>query len=256
MRSTRRRKPGERGLLADAPHGSRPDQVYGQLRDLIVEGTLAPGSRIVETEIAGRLGVSRTPVREALQRLQREGFVIAVTGAQQARLSVAPITCDDVHELLEIVGALEGVGARRAAAIPDAERRALTSELRSLNQEFERAGRASPLDHSRVYDADERFHRRIVEAGAGPRLLALHDAVKPQAERYIRMYVRMLTGDLKSSVDEHDLIISAIEAGQANDAQRAIELNWRHATERLARAIALEDRTRTVATARPRPGPA
>jgi DNA-binding GntR family transcriptional regulator len=61
--------------------------------------------------------------------------------------------------------------------------------------------------------------------------------VKPQAERYIRMYISMLTGDLKSSVDEHDAMIDAIEEGRANEAQRAIELNWRHAAERLSKVI-------------------
>src|SRR3954467_15254172 len=150
------------GSLAGAPHGSRPDQVYMRLRDLIVQGSLAPGSRIVETEIGDRLGVSRPPVREALQRLQQEGFVMGAPGAQQSRLTVAPLTKDDVHELLDIVGALEGLGARRAAGIDTTERRSLARELRALNQEFARAGRASPMDHGRVYDADERLHRRIV----------------------------------------------------------------------------------------------
>ena len=103
------------GSAADAPHGSRPEQVYARLRDLIVQGLLAPGSRIVETEIASRLGVSRTPVREALQRLQQEGYVMGSPGAQQSRLTVAPLTRDDVYELLNIVGALEGMGARGAA---------------------------------------------------------------------------------------------------------------------------------------------
>ena len=72
------------GSAADAPHGSRPEQVYTRLRDLIVQGLLSPGSRIVETEIATRLGVSRTPVREALQRLQQEGYVNGSPGAQQS----------------------------------------------------------------------------------------------------------------------------------------------------------------------------
>jgi DNA-binding FadR family transcriptional regulator len=110
-------------------------------------------------------------------------------------------------------------------------------DLRALNQEFARAGRVAPVDHSRVYEADERLHRRIVEAGVGPRLLALHDAVKPQAERYIRMYISMLTGDITASVEEHDAMIDAIEAGRAHEAQRAVELNWCHAAERLARVI-------------------
>src|SRR5437870_12530436 len=113
------------GTAADAPHGSRPEQVYARLRDLIVQGLLAPGSRIVETEIAARLGVSRTPVREALQRLQQEGYVTGSPGAQQSRLTVAPLTRDDVYELLNIVGVLEGLGARGAAQLAQRERRAL-----------------------------------------------------------------------------------------------------------------------------------
>lgn len=224
--------------LAGAPHGSRPDQVYVRLRDLIVHGSLGPGSRIVETEIADRLGVSRTPVREALQRLQQEGFVIAAPGAQQSRLTVAPLTRQDVHELLDIVGALEGLGARRAARLGAEERLALVADLRALNREFARAGRTSPLDHDQLYEADERLHRRVVEAGIGPRLLALHQAVKPQAERYIRMYIEMLSSDIRSSVEEHDAIIDGIENGKPEDAQRAVEVNWRHAAERLSRVIA------------------
>ncbi|HET9453463.1 MAG TPA: GntR family transcriptional regulator [Gemmatimonadaceae bacterium] len=240
MAPVRRKRATTRGgALSEAPHGSRPEHVYSRVRDLIVQGSLAPGSRIVETEIATRLGVSRTPVREALQRLQQEGFVIGAPGAQQSRLTVAPLTQDDVHELLDIVGALEGLGARRSATKEPADRRALAKELRALNQEFARAGRGGPIDHSKLYDADERLHRRIVQAGVGPRLLSLHDAVKPQAERYIRMYISMLTGDLKSSVEEHDTMIDAIEDGRAEDAQRAIELNWRHAAARLSKVIAL-----------------
>jgi DNA-binding GntR family transcriptional regulator len=235
--------PGRRrtvGSLADVPHGFRPEQVYARLRDLIVQGSLAPGSRIVETEIATRLGVSRTPVREALQRLQQEGYVMGAPGAQQSRLTVAPLTRDDVQELLHIVGALERLGAGGAASVENAERRALARELRALNQEFARAGRATPVSYSRLYDADERLHRRVVEAGAGPRLLALHEAVKPQAERYIRMYISMLTGDIRSSVQEHDALIDAIDEGRAEDARAAVETNWRHAADRLSRVIEAE----------------
>ncbi len=235
-RPRKARSASRTGVLSEAPHGSRPDQVYARLRDLIVQGSLAPGSRIVETEIADRLGVSRTPVREALQRLQQEGFVMGAPGAQQSRLTVAPLTRDDVHELLDIVGALEGLGGRRAASLAAPERAALARELHALNQEFERAGRGT-MDHGKLYDADERLHRRIVQAGVGPRLIALHDAVKPQAERYIRMYISMLTDDLTSSVDEHEAIIEAIDEGRAVDAQHAIELNWHHAAERLAKVI-------------------
>ena len=200
---------------------------------------LAPGSRIVETEIAGRLGVSRTPVREALQRLLREGYVMDSLGAQQSRLTVAPLTRQDVHELLTVVGALEGIAAHHAASLATDERETLARALRAANLEFQRAARATPIDHERLYDADERFHRRIVEAGAGPRLLALHDAVKPQAERYIRMYISLLTDDIAASVAEHDTITSAIVDGRSAEAERAVETNWRHAADRLSRVIEL-----------------
>jgi DNA-binding GntR family transcriptional regulator len=223
----------------DAPHGSRPEQVYARLRELIVGGLLAPGSRIVETEIASRLGVSRTPVREALQRLLQEGYVLDTIGAQQSRLTVAPLTRDDVHELLSVVGALEGLAAQHAASSRPDARATLGRALREANAEFHHAGRANPIDHEQLYDADERFHRRIVEAGAGPRLLALHDAVKPQAERYIRMYISMLTGDIRTSVAEHDIIIAAITEGRRDDAEHGVETNWRHAADRLSRVIEL-----------------
>ncbi len=222
---------------ADAPHGSRPEQVYLRLRDLIVQGLLAPGSRVVETDVATRLGVSRTPVREALQRLQQEGYVAGSPGAQQARLTVAPLTLIDVHELLNIVGELEGLGARWAAGLPIAERRALAKDLKALNADFARAGRTAPADHSRLYEADERLHRTIVVAAAGPRLIGLHDGVKPQAERYIRMYISLLTSDISASVAEHDAMIDAIESGQADDAQLAVQTNWRHAAERMGKVI-------------------
>jgi DNA-binding GntR family transcriptional regulator len=238
-RPTRGARATEDATAADAPHGSRPEQVYLRLRDLIVGGQLAPGSRVVETEVASRLGVSRTPVREALQRLQQEGYVMGSPGAQQSRLTVAPLTRDDVYELLNIVGALEGLGARGAALLPAADRRNLARDLKALNAEFHKAGKAMSIDHGQLYDADEQLHRRIVEGSAGPRLLALHDAVKPQAERYIRMYISMLTSDIRTSVYEHDIIITAIDEGRADDAELAVQVNWRHSADRLSKVIAM-----------------
>ena len=210
-------------------------RVYSALREGIVRGTLAPGARLVEVEIAERLGVSRTPVREALTRLEREGYVATPSG-KRARPMVAPLTKDDVSELLYIVGDLEGLAARRAALLAPAPRRALLKSLTRINQSFLRAARKR-ADFNRLYEADEEFHRKYVEAGAGPRLRALHEAVKPQAERYIRMYVSLLAGEAPVSAGEHQAIISAIRAGDAPAAERAVQTNWRHAAERLSRAI-------------------
>lgn len=210
-------------------------RVYSALRDGIVKGALAPGARLVEIEIAQRLGVSRTPVREALTRLEREGYVATASG-KRARPTVAPLTRDDVWELLYIVGELEGLAAHRSALLAPAPRRKLLRALTRINQSFLRAARKR-ADFNRLYEADEEFHRKYVEAGAGPRLLALHEAVKPQAERYIRMYVSLLAGEAPVSAGEHQAIISAIRSGDAAGAERAVQTNWRHAADRLSRAI-------------------
>lgn len=235
--TSRRRTTARRQGPAGAARAGRPTQVYGQLRALIVQGKLAPGSRIIETDIAERLGVSRTPVREALQRLQQEGYVVGAPLAHQSRLTVAPLTKQDVRELLNIVGTLEGLAAFGAAERTAGDRAALAKALRALNADFRRAAETRPTDHNHVYDFDEAFHQRLVDDGAGARLRSLHEAVKPQAERYIRMYISMLTGDTRSSAEEHDAIIAAIEDGRATEAQAAIETNWRHAADRISRVI-------------------
>src|SRR5437879_5760201 len=95
-------KPAKRATKKRSAGLERPTPVYDSLRSLIVRGQLAPGARIPEVDVASRLGVSRTPVRAALQRLEREGYVVA-SPTQQARMSVAPLTQQDVQELLEIV---------------------------------------------------------------------------------------------------------------------------------------------------------
>jgi DNA-binding GntR family transcriptional regulator len=214
----------------------RPQQVYERLRALIIEGRLAPGTRIVETDVAARLGVSRTPVRGALQRLQHEGYVVDSPTLQQTRPTVAPLTSDDARELFLLVGALEGLAAFRAALGSAADRSALASSLGEINDAFAAAAAASRPDHARIFELDERFHRCYMKA-AGPRVIALHETVKPQAERYERLYVSMLASELHTSVVEHRAIVKAIRAGNAPGAQTAVETNWRNAAERLAAVV-------------------
>lgn len=219
------------------PHGSRPDQVYARLRTLIVQAQLAPGSRVIETDVAERLGVSRTPVREALQRLLQEGYVVGSEHPQQSRLTVAPLTRTDVHELLNVVGAVEGLAAHAAAALEPVARGELVDRLEQANDRFTDAARTDATGQTLLYEADEEFHGEIVAAGGGPRLHALHDSVKPQAERYIRMYISLLVADVDRSSGEHERIIEAMKAGDSDAAQRAVEQNWRHAAAKLGRVI-------------------
>lgn len=219
------------------PRAARPELVYRKLRELIVRGQLAPGTRIVETDVAKRLDVSRTPVRGALQRLQQEGYIVDSPALQQSRPTVAPLTREDARELFSILAEVEGLAARFAAARPAAEREKLAAELTTINTQFKKAADARQPNHNRLWELDERFHRRYVEVAAGPRLLALFEAVKPQAERYERIYVSLLARDLTASVGEHTTIIRAIRSGNIDAAQAAVQTNWRNAAERLGSVI-------------------
>jgi DNA-binding GntR family transcriptional regulator len=211
---------------------------YQQLRELIVAGRLSPGMRLVETELARRLGFSRTPIRGALRVLLREGYVVGVDDAKRRRLMVAPLSAADSRELFGIVGAIEGLGASAAARLPDRKRRRLAAELRGFDETLLSAAREDPPDSAEIFDLFTRFHLRYIETAAGPRLRRLHDSIKPQAERYRRLYSM---GDpeerVAASVLEHAAIVDAIANGDPEAARAAVEQNWQNAAHRLASAI-------------------
>jgi DNA-binding GntR family transcriptional regulator len=215
----------------------RSSEVYAKLRELIVRGRLAPGARITETDAAERLGVSRTPVRAALQRLAQEGYIVVANTGLRRRPMVAPLTREDATELLHILAEVEGLAARYAASLNPKLRAQLGSELRQLNEELRRAGQGARPDANQVFELDQTFHRRLVEAAAGSRLLTLHESIKPQVERYGRVYAAALTDDIAHSVEEHARLIQAVEGGDADGAQRAVLTNWRNAAARLSHVI-------------------
>jgi DNA-binding transcriptional MocR family regulator len=93
-----------------AARSNRVGSAYQRLRELIVHGKLVPGSSVIEADLSTRLGICRTPVREALRLLQQEGFLIRnPAGATKSRLVVAPLMKEDARELYWIVGRLEGL---------------------------------------------------------------------------------------------------------------------------------------------------
>lgn len=221
---------------APALRGDNVSRVFRELRELIVWGQLPPGARIVERTVAEHLGASRTPVRSALHRLQQEGFVTYSANGGEQRLIVAPMTQSDGQELYLMVGHLEGLAAHTAALLPLARRRTLVASLRNVNRELA-AALKELADISRIFDRDLEFHRILVESVVGPRMLAMHRAVKPQIERYARAYVGVALGELPDSVNEHNLIIRGILKGDPGAAQHAAEMNWHNAAGRLMRVI-------------------
>ncbi|MGH7459216.1 MAG: GntR family transcriptional regulator [Longimicrobiaceae bacterium] len=217
--------------------GGRARTAYHTLRDLIVEGQLGPGARVIESDVASRLGVSRTPVRSALQRLRQEGYVVAANGRKQSRLSVAPLTRGDGYELFHILAELEGLAAHWAARLPEQRRGQLAGELERVNRALLEAIEDDRVDARRVFDLHNEFHNSYVLSIDAPRIRALYDSIRPQAERYRRVYSAAPSGRTPHSPREHEAIIAAIAEGDAERAQKAAQRNWRNAAERLERVI-------------------
>jgi DNA-binding GntR family transcriptional regulator len=216
---------------------NRVSTAYDLLRASIVSGGLAPGTRVIESELAGRLGTSRTPVRSALYRLQQEGYVVASRGGRRTQLTVAPLTREDGRELFWIVGELEGMAANWVAGRPPADRAPVAAELERINAALLAASREHPADPARIFDLHTRFHQVYVDACRGPRLQAMHATVKPQAERYRRLYSTSTGGNVQASIAEHEAIVRVFREGDAAGAESAVRANWRNAAERLARMI-------------------
>jgi DNA-binding GntR family transcriptional regulator len=231
LAKSRKKKP------AEIENASSVTKAFRELRELIVRGNLPPGAWIVESEIAMRLGLSRTPIRSALQWLHREGYVVEHKGNRKARIVVAPLTREDARELYLIVDHLEVLAGETVVTFTQTERTKLADALAALNEQLNVIARQRPVDPRRVFDIDKEFHTRIIDAGAGRRLAALYHSVRPQVERYWRLYASSIISELHVSVSEHNAIIKAIRNGDGAALRAALDRNWIGGFERISRLI-------------------
>jgi len=222
-----------------AEHGTSVDTAFQRVRDLIVRGSLAPGSWIVEGDLCEHLNMSRTPVRGALYLLQREGYILENRNGSKSRMIVAPLTREDANELYPIIGRIEGLAGRRAAALPQADRDKLAVELKQINEKLARIAEDRSFKGPEIFDLDHEFHRVLVKAGSGPRITTLHRAIEPQTERYWRLYASSIINELHVSVSEHEEIIAAVLEGDPDRLDNALRINWENGCKRLAHVIEL-----------------
>jgi DNA-binding GntR family transcriptional regulator len=191
--------------------------VYDALIDLIVGGELPPGQHLVETDIAGQLGVSRQPIREALHRMEAEGWV-DLRPSQGAFVHIP--TDSEVDELLDVRELLEVETARLAARNADSD---AVARLRKLWQEGQSAARAADLSHAVA--ANNAFHAEVAVVAGNAVLADLAGTVSRRVQWYYRL-VAPVRGH--GSWTEHAELIDAIEA---HDTERAQTLARKH-TER------------------------
>jgi DNA-binding GntR family transcriptional regulator len=217
--------------------GNLNDSALEKIRDMILKGSLAPGARIVESELAEHIGVSRTPVRSALHRLQQDGYVLAQDRGRKAKLIVAPLTKEDAREIYHILGALDGLAAWHAAQLPERERLPLSNGMGRINDTIAELGKSPQAEHRRLLELHGDFHDLVLEAVEAPRLRALYSATKPQADRYRRIYSSGDFGQQVRSVKEHSGIIEAIADGNMAEALCRTQDHWMAAADRLCGII-------------------
>ena len=199
-------------------HRNLKETVYQRLKEEIVKGQLPPGSKLVETQISKRFGVSRTPLREAINRLAQEGLIDVFP---RRGAFVKRHTLREFMENLEIREVLEGLAGRLAA---QRATRRMISEMKKCFEDFapHTVGTALPLYAQR----NVRFHNLIINASRNEKLIALIRNLYDQMDM-VRLNTIALPGRARKSLIEHLRIIRLIEARKGEEAEKYLRAHIR-----------------------------
>lgn len=198
--------------------------VFEALREAIVNGTLAPGERLMEVQLAEELGVSRTPVREAIRRLELEGYVVMVP---RKGAYVASMSAKDVADVFEIRAALEGLAAELAAE------RITEEELEELERKLHYVAlRVEQGDLERLVEADTEFHDLLYRASRNQRLVQILGNLREQIQRF-RAASLATPGRMQETLEEHKKIVEAVAERNGALARRLAEEHIENAENRM-----------------------
>ena len=204
--------------VASGPEGRQllRDSVFVRIRDAIIDGTLEPGERLVDGELSGWLGVSRTPIREALARLESAGLVETKPGRYTI---VSPIDPHTLADAQEVTAAMNELAVR--TAVPLITEADLTG-MHAANSSFAEALRTG--DVVAAVDADDAFHRIPVDRSGNAAIRTVLDQYTPVLRRVERIRFASLQG--RDSVAQHARIIAFAAAGDAEAAALETRRNW------------------------------
>jgi len=194
------------------------DTVAGLVRAMIVDGRLAPGERVNEVRLSEALGVSRTPLREALSRLAAEG---ALFSTPAIGYSVRPLTVDEFEQLYDIRPMLDPE-ALRLAGLPS---RARLARLEALNRRF-----AAARDAESAINLDDEWHLELIGGCPNRVLLELIEGMILRTRRYEVALLRERPNRLRAT-DDHDRILAALRAGDLPQACAALKNNMESGRE-------------------------
>lgn len=196
---------------------SAADTAYATVKELIVSGELPGGELVSEGEIATRLEISRTPVREAFLRLQVEGWMRLYP---KRGALVVPIAVGEAESVVDARRLVEA-GSVRAFIADASARESVVAALRENLQLQQRLAVDGTAAQFSAVDAD--FHRTVVHAGGNPLLDAFYDGLRERQRRMTAASVTRDPGQISRIVDDHRRLADLIEAGDADGFERAVE---------------------------------
>ncbi len=194
-------------------HKTLREQIVFSLRESIIRGELKPGTKLTEPELATRLGISRTPIRESFRQLESEGFLTVIP---RKGAVVSNITRKDIEDFFELKSLLEGYAARVAAEKMTEKD---VDKLIQLNKEL--ADCAENNNYERFFTKNEEFHNYFLTLCGNEKLVEIRDTM---VKRFLgfRMAALSMPGRLMESVKQHEQAIKAFKKGDGRLAEAVL----------------------------------
>ena len=206
------------------------DTAYEKIRAFLIAGETRPGDRLTEEQLSQIAGVSRTPVRDAVQRLVRE---LLLMRTESNRIFVPDWSANEIDEMFTLRQMLEGHAAERAATRVDGEQ---IETLEAINLELHNAVERDPPDIVWFLDANRRFHEAVMDAAHSPRLAQILATLVEQPV-VLHTAQSYSTADLAQSARDHDELIAAFRAGDEAWARAVMNSHLRRAFHVFANAM-------------------
>ncbi|TZE82872.1 GntR family transcriptional regulator [Calorimonas adulescens] len=213
-----------------------PIETYKPLRDLVFEymkegiisGEFKPGQRLMEVQLASKLGVSRTPIREAIRKLELEGLVIMMP---RKGAYVSDLSQKDILEVFEVRTALEGLAAALAAErMSNDEIRMLTDIMENFKDYVDKS------DENGIIEADTEFHNLIFQSTRNDKLIQINNNLQEQLKRFRIKYLEAYKRPNKL-IPEHERIVEAIKKRTPETARKAAERHLESTQEDFVRSL-------------------
>lgn len=217
-------------LDAETPIARQPlhELVAGRIRDMIIEGRLAPGDQVNESRLCAELGVSRTPMREAIRTLVGEGLILLRPGRSTIIRAFSP---EEVRDMLDVIAELEGLAGRKACkAASDAE----IADIQAVHDRMMGHFRAGErLDY---YKLNQMIHSMIVAASGNATLAEMHGLLQSRMKR-IRFIGHNTPENWRNAVAEHEEMIDALRSRNGKGLSEVLQRHIRNTWHRVEPAI-------------------